>query len=159
MHQAGSNTKAIEKFIEIIKTGTHVREALELCGAEKGIVDFVNHTFGVIDDNKQFIQAAVFTFGREDLIPGMFISFVRELHEQEPESIDVFKYYLERHIEVDGDHHSHLAYEMTTSLCGNDENKWQEASKAVTTALRQRINLWDCIADTIKLKRSRYAEL
>lgn len=154
MQQSGSNTEPIEKFLELIKSGKTVNESLELCGADNPIIDFVNHTFSVIDTDKPFIQAAVFTFGREDLIPGMFISFVKELHAQEPERIDIFKYYLERHIEVDGDHHSHLAYDMTTSLCGNSEEKWQKASEAVTVALKQRINLWDSIADAIARKRS-----
>ncbi|CAG5019010.1 hypothetical protein DYBT9275_06129 [Dyadobacter sp. CECT 9275] len=153
MKQAGSETKSIEQFIEFIASGKSVEESLELSGIPNSVIDFVNHTFSLIEDDKQYIQAAVFTFGREDLIPGMFISFVKELHQQTPESIGIFKYYLERHIEVDGDHHSHLAYDMTTSLCGNDEVKWQEASHAVAIALKQRIILWDSIANAIEVAR------
>jgi hypothetical protein len=47
---------------------------------------------------------------------------------------------------VDGDHHAHLAYEMTSSLCGDDADKWHEATIAVKTALQNRIQLWDGIA-------------
>jgi hypothetical protein len=76
----------------------------------------------------------------------MFITFVRELKEKMPGKVDTLLYYLERHIEVDGDHHSHLAYAMTAELCGNDPEKWAEASTSIQAALQSRIDLWDAIA-------------
>lgn len=90
-------------------------------------------------------MAAVFTFGREDLIPGMFTSMVQKLAFDMPEKIGIFNYYLDRHIEVDGGHHSNLAYEMTETLCGNDLDKWQKATEAVKASLQARIDLWDAI--------------
>jgi len=109
----------------------------------------MQHTFEVIATNQPHILAAVFTFGREDLIPGMFISMVKEISQQFPDKVGILLYYLERHIEVDGDHHSHLAYQMTAELCGNDDIKWQEATEAVEAALRARIALWDGILAAI----------
>jgi hypothetical protein len=85
----------------------------------------------------------VFTFGREDLIPDMFLSFIQELKKQFPDKVDIFQYYIERHIEVDGDHHAHLAYAMTEELCGEDAAKWEEATEYVIGALQARIGLWD----------------
>ena len=93
--------------------------------------------------NKDYLQAAIFTFGREDLIPGMFVSLVNDIHKNFPNSISIFKYYLERHIEVDGDHHSHLALQMTSNLCGTNEQFWKEAEKATVESLQKRIELWD----------------
>jgi hypothetical protein len=54
-------------------------------------------------------------------------------------------YYLARHIEVDGGHHSHLALEMTEELCGGDLDKYWEATEAAATALQKRLVLWDGI--------------
>ena len=51
--------------------------------------------------------------------------------------------YLERHIEVDGDHHSHLALQMTSNLCGADEKLWKEAERSIIESLQKRIDLWD----------------
>ena len=110
---------------------------------------FMNFTFSIINSNKNYLQSAVFTFGREDLIPGMFLSLIGDLHQRFPKNISGLKYYLERHIEVDGDHHSNLALEMTDLLCGNDEIKWKEAEIASIEALKHRILLWDGIYNEI----------
>jgi hypothetical protein len=80
----------------------------------------------------------------------MFVSIVKELSQQLPGKVDILLYYLERHIEVDGDHHSQLAYQMTAELCGNDDSKWLEATDAVKEALQTRIALWDGILAAIK---------
>ncbi len=148
MKQAGCSTEQIEQLVEMIVKGNSVQDALNICGAPETVKAFVGNTFNVIDTNKPYLQAAVFTFGREDLIPQMFISFVNELYADAPDKVSIFKYYLERHIEVDGDHHSHLAYEMTTSLCGTDAEKWKEATEYVKHALQCRVELWDAIANS-----------
>lgn len=151
MKQCGANTSQIETFIHEIKRGQSVSQALDSTEANDAIQSFVNFTFTIIQSGKPHVQAAVFTFGREDLIPDMFIEMVRDLHTQFPEKISKFKYYLERHIEVDGDHHSHLALEMTASLCGNDDTKWQEAKEASLQALAHRLALWNSISASIAI--------
>lgn len=148
MEQAGSSIQQINQMLQLLSSGKDVSQALAGCAAPDAVQSFVQNTFEVIGTGKSHIQAAVFTFGREDLIPQMFISFVNELHAQSPEKISIFKYYLERHIEVDGDHHSHLAYDMTTSLCGDDEARWAEATEAVKAALQHRIQLWNSISES-----------
>ncbi|WP_118974238.1 DUF3050 domain-containing protein [Taibaiella koreensis] len=148
MHQAGADTGAIKELLQLLGAGKGLQEALSQSSAPTMAALFVQNTFETIGSGKPHVQAAVFTFGREDLIPRMFLSFVNELHAQAPEKVGIFKYYLERHIEVDGDHHAHLAHRMTASLCGADETKWAEATAAVIEALQCRIRLWDAIADT-----------
>ncbi|MEI6410775.1 MAG: DUF3050 domain-containing protein [Bacteroidota bacterium] len=149
MEQAGSNTEWIKKFIGQIKTGVSVSTALQQSDAPKSVAAFVDTTFNVIQSGKPHVQAAVFTFGREDLIPDMFLSFIQELKKQFPDKVDVFQYYIERHIEVDGEHHAPLAYAMTEELCADDAVKWQEATEAVIAALNARIALWDGVLEAI----------
>lgn len=154
MQQCGADSTQINHFLQQIINGTSVQKALEEAGVAKGTSTFVNGTFEVINSNKDYLQAAVFTFGREDLIPSMFISIVNDIYQRIPSSVSIFKYYLERHIEVDGDHHSHLALEMTSNLCGNDQTKWQEVEQAVSASLKQRIQLWDAVYNAIQLKNA-----
>jgi hypothetical protein len=149
MQQVGCDAHTITALFRELSFGKTVTEALATPGIPLAVSNFVQHTFNVIDTDKAFLQAAVFTFGREDLIPDMFISMVKELNDQLPGKVDTLLYYLERHIEVDGDHHSQLAYQMTADLCGDDDHKWIEATIAVKEALKARIALWDGILDAI----------
>jgi hypothetical protein len=150
MKKIGADTTEVEKFIDLISNDL-VEPALALTKVQAAIQvkQFVRSTFDFINLDKPYIAAAVFTFGREDLIPGMFISFVNQLYKDEPDKYSIFKYYLERHIEVDGDHHAILAHKMTAILCGDDDTKWDDAITAVKQALQARIDFWDGIQNHI----------
>ncbi len=145
MSQAGCSTKSIVELIQKITTGNKLQTALEENNISVAAKLFVENTFATIETNQPHIVAAVFTFGREDLIPDMFLSIITELKKQFPDKLNILHYYIERHIEVDGGHHSHLAHQMTEILCGTDLQKWQEATNATITALKSRIALWDAI--------------
>lgn len=151
MQQAGANVSTVNHFIELLKKGYTVEEALTTADVPSEAADFVRYTFEIIRSGKVYVLSAVFTFGREDLIPDMFLSIIQELQKKFPEEVSRFKYYIDRHIEVDGEHHSHLALEMTSQLCGDNEVKWREAQEAVVKALEMRKKLWDgvyrCVAE------------
>jgi hypothetical protein len=99
------------------------------------------------------VQVGIFTFGREDLIPDMFLSMIKDMPSQISSKVTMFKYYLERHIEIDGDHHKHLAYQMTEELCGTNPDKWKEMETEVIKSLVQRKQLWDGILQEIKMRK------
>jgi len=150
MNQCGADTRKIELFTSELKNNLDFEKSFTLSETPKEAVDFVNFTFEIINSKKVYLQSAIFTFGREDLIPGMFVSIINEIHKNFPNEISTFKYYIERHIEVDGDHHSHLALQMTTNLCGSNELFWKEAEEAVVKSLKSRISLWDGVYKELK---------
>lgn len=149
MKQAEADVSPIEKFVSVLKETGDFNSAYLLSETPESARNFVDFTFDIIGTNKPYLQAAIFTFGREDLIPGMFFSIINDIHLSVPEKISTFKYYLERHIEVDGDHHSHLALQMTANLCGDNEHYWQEAKEATIKSLQKRIELWDGVYSAI----------
>lgn len=140
MEQVGADTADIYRVLSRISAHEDFLPVVPSAAAS-----FVQHTFDLISHAPVHVQAAVFTFGREDLIPDMFLALVNDLDKQFPGQISLFKYYLERHIEVDGDHHSHLGMEMVKELCGNDDAKWSEAAAAAKVALEKRNTLWNGI--------------
>lgn len=142
MQQSGAHTQEIETFLSSLQAGHSFEQAYTAAKTPTMARQFVNFTFDCIHSNKPHVQAAIFTFGREDLIPGMFISLVHDIHKAFPDQVSLFKYYLDRHIEVDGDHHSHLALRMTEALC-TTETHWEEAETAVLHSLQRRIELWN----------------
>jgi hypothetical protein len=149
MHQCAAGVTQIEKFIATLKSSGDMGEAYTIAGVPEAAKSFVDYTFSIIGSNKDYLQAAIFTFGREDLIPGMFLSIINDLDKNAPGNISIFKYYLERHIEVDGGHHSHLALQMTANLCGNNDAKWKEAEEATIQSLQKRVALWDGVYNDI----------
>ncbi|SFN80806.1 Protein of unknown function [Chitinophaga sp. YR627] len=148
MEQVGADTSGIKECLQQLERGKSLTAVIN--GLPPAVRGFVKHTFDLIANEPVHVQAAVFTFGREDLIPDMFLALVNDLDKQFPGQISLFKYYLERHIEVDGDHHSHLGMEMVQELCGNDPQKWEEAAHASRAALEQRNALWNGILEEIK---------
>ena len=145
MQQMGASTNVIETIIAQINTGIKVQDAIEGAQLPKQVKDFLQFTFDISFNAPLHVKAAVFTFGREDLIPSMFMKILDKIYADAPDKVSIFKYYIERHIEVDGDHHSHLALDMVNRLCGSDASKWEEATAASVKALALRIGLWDAI--------------
>jgi hypothetical protein len=149
MEQSGTATDAIRSFTKTLAKTNDFNQAYSIAQTPDAARSFVDYTFEIINSEKAYLQAAIFTFGREDLIPGMFISLINDLHEKFPDNISTFKYYLDRHIEIDGDHHSHLALQMTETLCGDDEALWKEAEVATIASLQRRLALWDGVYEEI----------
>jgi hypothetical protein len=154
MQQCGADTTQIDQFITELKISRNLSSAFEVSDAPQATQDFVSFTFKIINSKKDYLQAAAFTFGREDLIPNMFHSIVSDISKTFPEEVSIFKYYLERHIEVDGDHHSHLALQMTSNLCGDNEAFWKEAQQTTIQSLQKRIDLWDAVYEQITSNKS-----
>ncbi len=143
MKQCGADISGIMRFIDVLKATGNREMAFVAANTPLAAQAFVNGTFDSIENKGLHVRAAVFAFGREELIPDMFLSMIVELDRQFPSQLDKFRYYLERHIEVDGGHHGNLALQMTSHLCGHDIAKWHDASVATKEALTLRIGLWD----------------
>ncbi|MDP5100367.1 MAG: DUF3050 domain-containing protein [Nonlabens sp.] len=149
MEQIGANTAEIEAVLELIKNGNTVHEALESTQVHENVSRFVSHTFRVIATEKPHLIAAAFTFGREDLIPDMFIAILNHA-DSDNKRYNKLTFYLQRHIEIDGDEHGPLSLKMVSELCGDDAKKWEEVQTTAVASLEERINLWDAINNAIK---------
>lgn len=150
MQAMGASTTGIESFVKQAKASSDILAVIQTADLDSRIKDFLNFTFSIIQRGKPHQIASAFTFGREDLIPDMFTSILKELQAKSP-AVDMSKfiYYFQRHIELDGDEHGPLAMQMISELAGDDDQKWQEMQDIALQALQVRSKLWDAIADRI----------
>lgn len=153
MKKMGADTTLLDSFLNNVGSGVDIFRSIEKAEIPENVKSFLEFTFRISLEAPAHVKAAVFTFGREDLIPSMFHKLLEELCSEYPEKVSTFKYYIERHIEVDGDHHSHLAINMVEELCGDDEAKWKEAADMAKQALALRYKLWDAVMDQQELVR------
>ena len=79
----------------------------------------------------------------------MFIEIVKGLNKENSSIADKFVFYLERHIELDGDDHGPIALRMIENLCGDDEKKWEDVMKIAKKSIEMRILLWSHIDEMI----------
>ena len=148
MEDIGADTNQIKQFVEYLKKGQTITEALDKTGVNPAIKDFVTFTFSVIETGNDHMIASAFTHGREGLIPEVFIEILNKSSYLTNNSYRSMKYYLERHIEIDGDEHGPLSLKMIEELCDTPE-KTYEADAVAKESIQQRIKLWDAIAEAI----------
>ncbi|MGW3952637.1 DUF3050 domain-containing protein [Streptomyces sp. NPDC004752] len=146
MTEAGADTARLDTFIDLVTEGQDVPTALKVAQVPASAAEFVTTTFSIIADRPLHSRAAVFAFSREDLIPDMFDQVIKE---EGTGSFPLFRDYLARHIEVDGEEHTPMALQMVADLCGGDEQRWQEAVDTVLLALEARTRLWDGVVEAM----------
>jgi hypothetical protein len=147
MAEAGADTSIIDAFIDRLRAGQPVLEAIDEVNVPRPAAEFVRLTWGLIESAPVHAQAAAFAFGREDLIPDMFQQVVGV--NERVGSLDTFVDYLARHIQVDSEEHTPMAMQMLADLCGEDDVKWAECADTINLALVARARLWDGILAAI----------
>ncbi|MUP44591.1 DUF3050 domain-containing protein [Gramella sp. BOM4] len=153
MDAAKADKTKVEDFLLQVNHGTDIFLIIAACKLPISIKQFLKTTFEVVYSNEAHRIASAFTFGREGLIPDMFASIIGNVQKNFPEDdLSLFKYYFDRHIELDGDEHGPMAFKMVADLCGSDKTKWQEVQETAEKALKSRLKLWDGIEAEILAK-------
>jgi hypothetical protein len=65
-----------------------------------------------------------------------------------------FIYYIERHIELDGDSHGPMGRELLEGPVADSPEKHQRALHAACNSIRARIKLWDATSSTLREMRA-----
>ena len=148
--QLGAPTAPVEAFVMDIASGTPWADALDRLEVAAEVRAFVARTLQLCETGTTWEVAADFVLGRENLIPDMFGAMSLEIARNAGVPCGVLEYYLERHIELDGDEHGPASERILSSLCGDDDQRWADVARVATEALTARISLWDATARAMK---------
>lgn len=141
MDEVGADTSGFRAFLAKLEMGRSVTEALNGVRARKLVRDFVGTTMDIAQRGTTVEVASAFLNGREDPIPQMFQSLLGKIEAEELKA-PRFAYYLERHIELDGDTHGPMGAKLLEGLIGGDEEKQRASDKAAARAIQARIDFW-----------------
>lgn len=145
MKDLGISTSRIECLINDLRNGIPWKVSLSNIGLSESVYRFVYFHLNLIETAPISSIAAVFALSREDLVPVMFEQILNN-HPQLDQISPSLKYYLERHIELDGGEHTELAEKMLENLCGDDSSLWSQAFTHCAEAMKLRLELWDGIS-------------
>lgn len=151
MQQCGADLEPMRRFIGRLEHGMNVEDAVKASDIPESVQKFVTSTMDIAMNGKPHEVAAAFFFGREDIIPDMFTHLLQEM-QQQGASTDRLVYYLNRHIELDGDTHGPLAEQLLAYLCAGDPVRIQEARATAERCLEDRIALWNGVWDELRVK-------
>jgi hypothetical protein len=88
---------------------------------------------------------AAFFYGREDIIPDMFRRLLKALGGagRDSNSLRYFIYYIDRHIELDGDSHGPMGRELLKDFVAGSPQRHERALRAARNSIKARIELWN----------------
>ena len=142
MREVGACTVAIERFVALQQEGMSYDMALQCINVDPAAAHFVRHTLHTALHAPGHSVAAAFLHGRESVIPQMFQRILDDWGigtEQAP----TFRYYLERHIEVDSEDHGPAAEKLLSRLIDGDPQRQDDVYASAIAAVESRIALWD----------------
>jgi hypothetical protein len=145
MEDIGASTLQFDKFRSLVQIGVPVEVALTRIGAPPHVQAFVAHTMTLANSGSTEEVLAAFFYGREDIIPEMFRRLLDTLYraKHDSERLRHFIYYIDRHIELDGDSHGPMGRELLNDLIANSPHKSERAGQAACSSIKARIELWN----------------
>lgn len=145
MEDIGASTVQFDNFCSMVKSGVPVDISLTRSGAAQHVHRFVTNTMAVATQGRTEEVLAAFFYGREDIIPEMFRRLLKTLYHVQHDNnrLRYFIYYIDRHIELDGDSHGPKGRELLEHLVTGSPDKAERAMRAACSSIEARIGLWD----------------
>lgn len=144
MKEVQAETGTISRFVQLLKKGVSVDVALEMVGAPAAVARFFKATIATATTGSVAGVLGSFLYGREDAIPQMFKTLLAQWSVP-PADTPTFVWYLQRHIEVDGESHGPAANRLADEVTQGNEQELRTLYTAGLQAVEQRIALWDAL--------------
>ena len=156
MADVGASTRQFDTFRSLARVGTSVEAAMVRTGVPPHVQAFVAHTMALAQSGSTEEVLAAFFYGREDIIPEMFSRLKQTLPgaSNDNDPLRHFTYYIDRHIELDGDSHGPMGRELLEGLVADSPQRDERALRAACNSIKARIELWNGTLSTLRDKRA-----
>ena len=156
MADVGASTRQFDTFRSLARVGTSVEAAMVRTGVPPHVQAFVKHTMTLAHSGSTEEVVAAFFHGREDVIPEMFSRLQKTLPgaRGDKDPLRHFIYYIERHIELDGDSHGPMGRELLEGLVAGSSERDERALRSACNSIKARIELWNGTLSTLRNKRA-----
>ena len=155
MVDVGANTRQFDTFRSMARVGISVETAMVRIGVPPHVHAFVEHTMALARTGSTEEVLAAFFYGREDIIPEMFSRLQKTLpRAKHDDPLRHFIYYIDRHIELDGDSHGPMGRELLEGLVANSPERDERALRAACNSIKARIELWNGTLSTLREMRA-----
>ncbi|MFT5059664.1 MAG: hypothetical protein ACI89E_002450 [Planctomycetota bacterium] len=149
MDEVGADASGFRAFLAMVQLGRPVRDSLHGARARKSVRDFVETTLDIAQNGSTVEVAAAFLYGREDPIPSMFTEILGVLKAEGVEA-HLFQYYLQRHIDLDGDSHGPLGMALLERLIAGDPERESAATATAARVIQARIDFWSGLESEVE---------
>jgi hypothetical protein len=155
MADVGASTRQFEAFRSLAAV-TSVEAGMVRTGVPPHVRAFVAHTMTLAQSGSTEEVVAAFFYGREDIIPEMFSRLQKTLPgtKHDKNRLRHFIYYIERHIELDGDSHGPMGRELLDNLVADSPQRNERALRAACNSIQARIELWNGTLSTLRAMRA-----
>jgi hypothetical protein len=161
MVDVGASTRQFDRFRSMAQVGVSVEKAMARAGVPSHVQAFVAHTMTLAQSGSTEEVLAAFFHGREDIIPEMFSRLQKTLpgarHDNDNDPLRHFVYYIDRHIELDGDSHGPMGRELLEGLVADSPQRDERALRAACNSIKARIELWNGTLNTLRDMRTKKA--
>ena len=155
MADVGASTRQFETFRSLASVAS-VEAGMVRTGVPPHVRAFVAHTMTLAQSGSTEEVVAAFFYGREDIIPEMFSRLQKTLPgtKHDKNRLRHFIYYIERHIELDGDSHGPMGRELLDNLVADSSQRNERALRAACNSIQARIELWNGTLSTLRAMRA-----
>jgi Protein of unknown function (DUF3050) len=159
MVDVGASTRQFDAFRSMARVGVSVETAMVRTGVPSHVQAFVTHTMTLARSGSTEEVLAAFFYGREDIIPEMFSRLQKTLpgSRLDNDPLRHFVYYIDRHIELDGDSHGPMGRELLEGLVAGSPERDERALSAACDSIKARIELWNGTLRTLRDMRTKKA--
>src|SRR5258707_484974 len=137
MEDVGASTHQFDTFRSLARAGASIEAAMVRTEVPPHVRAFVSHTMMLAQSGS--------SYARQKILPGA---------RKTDDPLRHFAYYIERHIELDGDSHGPMGRELLEGLVADSPQRDERALRAACNSIKARIELWNGTLSTLRDKRA-----